>query len=302
MKIYPKINWPFIAAFLVVAVWAETFVTSKFLLNKGLTPADIFFYRFTLAYLLIWFISPKRFFCSSWRDELTMLLLGITGGSLYFLSENSALKFSTASNVAIIVCSAPLLTALLLSLVYKEERMSVRQAIGSVVAFIGVSLVILNGEMILHLNPLGDMLALCAAATWAVYSLLIKRVSDRYDTRFVTRKVFGYGLLTIIPYFFFVRPLNTDLSVLGQPLVWGNLAYLGLVASLVCFVVWNWALVKVGTVRTTNLIYCQPVFTMVIAAFVLKDRITWMAILGTLLLIFGMMWALAPKVKAQAGS
>lgn len=302
MNKFSKINWPFIAAVIVVAVWAETFVTSKFLLGKGLAPADIFFYRFALAYLLIWFISPRKFFSDSWRDELTMLLLGITGGSLYFLSENSALKFSTASNVAILVCSAPLLTALLLSLVYKDERMSTRQAIGSVIAFLGVALVILNGEMILHLNPLGDMLALGAAATWAVYSLLIKRVSERYDTRFITRKVFGYGLLTIIPYFFFVCPLNTDLAILCQPMVWGNLVYLGMVASLVCFVVWNWALVKVGTVRTTNLIYCQPVFTMVIAAFALKDRITWMAILGTVLLIFGMMWALAPKVKSQAGS
>lgn len=288
-------SFALVAAVAVVAIWSETFVSSKIILERGLHPADIFFFRFVLAYFGIWLISPKRIWSRSLKDELTIALLGITGGSVYFLAENTALEYSTASNVAIIVCSAPLLTALLMACFYKDERMNLRQVLGSLVAFAGMALVVLNGNLVLKLNPVGDALAFGAALTWALYSLLIRGVSDKYETVFITRKVFAYGILTILPYFAFVHPLRFDKAVLSAPVVWGNLVYLALVASLLCFVAWNWCLRKLGTVRTTNLIYCQPLFTMLIAHFLLGDRITWMAVVGTVLLIYGM----AKTVKKQ---
>lgn len=291
MKEIAKGRVALIAAFIVVAIWSETFISSKILLNNGLMPADIFFIRFSMAYVLIWFIAPKKLFADSLADELLMMLLGLMGGSLYFLTENTALNFSTASNVAIIVCSAPVLTAILLAGFYQDERMNVRQIFGSAIAFLGVILIIYNGEVVLKLNPKGDVLALSAALSWGFYSLLMKKVSGRYSTRFITRKVFAYGLLTIVPYFIFVKPLCTDLNVLKEPLVWGNLVYLGVVASMVCFVTWNWCLRVIGTVRTTNLIYAQPFFTMLIALLVLGERITWMAISGTVVLTVGMIMA-----------
>lgn len=288
---------PMLVAIAVVLIWGETFISTKVIIGHGLMPADIFFYRFTLAYACIWIISPKKLWCTSVADELTMLALGFFGGSAYFLTENTALKLSTASNVGILVCSAPLLTALILSIFYKDERMSWRQLAGSLVAFVGVALVVLNGELVLQLNPLGDALAIGAAVTWGFYSLFMKRVSGRYDVRFITRKVFAYGLITIIPYFIFVKPLDCRAEILSQPQVWGNLVYLGIVASLLCFVLWNWCLQKLGTVKTTNLIYCQPFFTMLIAAAVLGERITWMAILGTAVLMTGMMLMVYTKKR-----
>lgn len=280
-----------IVALVVVFIWGETFISTKVLITSGLMPADIFIYRFSLAYVCLWAFCPKQLWCDSWKDELVMVLLGIFGGSLYFLSENTALKFSTASNVSILVCSAPLLTALLISLFYKDERMNARQVLGSMIAFAGMALVVLNGSHVLNLNPLGDLLAVGAALTWGFYSLFMKNVSDKYGVRFITRKVFGYGLLTMLPYFLFVSPLNTDPAILSQPAVWGNLVYLGLIASLLCFLTWNWCLPRLGTVRTTNLIYSQPFFTMLIAYVVLGERITWMAVIGTIILIGGMMMA-----------
>lgn len=280
-----------IVALVVVFIWGETFISTKVLITSGLMPADIFIYRFSLAYVCLWAFCPKQLWCDSWKDELVMVLLGIFGGSLYFLSENTALKFSTASNVSILVCSAPLLTALLISLFYKDERMNARQVLGSMIAFAGMVLVVLNGSHVLNLNPLGDLLAVGAALTWGFYSLFMKNVSDKYGVRFTTRKVFGYGLLTMLPYFLFVSPLNTDPAILSQPAVWGNLVYLGLIASLLCFLTWNWCLPRLGTVRTTNLIYSQPFFTMLIAYVVLGERITWMAVIGTIILIGGMMMA-----------
>lgn len=280
------------AAILTVAIWGETFVSTKLLLNNGMMPPDIFFFRFLLAYACIWIFSPKRLFSRSLKDEFRFLLLGITGGSLYFLAENSALKFSTASNVAILVGSAPLLTAIVVGIFCKEERMNMKQWAGSAIAFFGMAMVVLNGKFVLDINPLGDALAIAAAAMWAVYSLILRQVSDRYNVRFITRKVFAYGLLSMGVYFLAVRPLDIDIVVLSKPLVWGNLIYLGLVASLGCFLMWNWAVTQLGTVRTTNIIYGQCFFTMLIAAIILGEKITPMAVLGTVILTSGMMIAI----------
>ena len=279
----------YLLALLVVAIWAETFVSSKVLLNHGLMPAEIFFMRFVIAYTGLAILSHKRLFANSFIHELKFLICGITGASLYFLTENMALKYSTASNVAILVGTTPLMTALFLALFYKEERMNSRQIVGSVVAFLGLVLVVLNGQLVLHLNPLGDALALSASVTWGLYSLFMKNLSQHYDARFITRKVFGYGLITILPWFALVEPLRLDADILSMPVVWANLIYLALVASLFCFLAWNWLLPRLGVVKATNIVYTQCAFTMVISAFVLDERITWMAILGTLVLIFGML-------------
>ena len=279
-----------IAAIHVVAIWGETFVSSKVLLEHGLKPADIFFYRFTLAYICMWFVSRRRLMADSVKDETLFVALGVLGGSLYFLFENMALVYSTASNVAILVGSAPLITALVLAIFYKDERMHGIQIAGSAIAFLGMVMVITNGQLILHLNPLGDALALGAALTWSLYSLVIKNLSEHYDSAFITRKVFAYGLITILPYFL-LHPLNTDPDTLAQPVVWVNLLYLAFIASMGCFLAWNWALTKLGTVRTTNIIYLQSLFTMFISAMVLHETITIVAIAGAVILIAGMVLA-----------
>ena len=284
-----------LAAIFVVAVWGETFVSSKVLLTAGLMPADIFFFRFLMAYLCMCLFSHHRLWARSWRDELLFMALGVLGGSLYFLSENMALMYSTASNVAILVGSTPLMTALLLSLFYREERMHGRQITGSVLAFVGMALVVINGQLVLHLNPRGDLLALGASITWGFYSLVMKRLSPRYDALFITRKVFAYGVLSILPYFFLAEPLHADLSVLQQPKVWINLLYLGFVASMLCYFLWNWVLSRLGIVRATNILYMQSFFTMIVSHLVLGERITWMAVAGCLILISGMVMAVKNK-------
>ena len=99
-------------AFLVVAIWGTTFVFTKLLLMAGLTAAQIFVLRFIIAYvmLLVYALAKTHFrlFTSTWKDELLMVGLGVTGGSLYFLTENSAMIYTTTTNTSLIVCLCPL--------------------------------------------------------------------------------------------------------------------------------------------------------------------------------------------------
>ena len=95
-------------AIMVVTTWGTTFVSSKVLLNAGLMPADIFFYRFLMAYFIMLLVCHKKLRADNIKDELTFLGLGLMGGSIYFLTENMALSYSTTANVSILVSTTPI--------------------------------------------------------------------------------------------------------------------------------------------------------------------------------------------------
>ena len=281
--------WVYIAAFLIVVVWGCTFVQTKVLINAGLRPDEIFTLRFVIAYLLILPFSWKRLFLGSVRDELIALSLGLTGGSLYFIVENYALAYGYCSNVSLIVCLTPLVTALIVGWRYPAERLGKGGALGSLLALGGMALVVFNGNFVLKLSPLGDVLALAACLCWALYSLLIKHLGARYDNMLITRKVFGYGLLTIIPLLLW-RGMDFGIVIDGGARVWGNIVFLGVVASMLCFLGWNWCLARLGTVRATNFLYLNPVVAIVSSALVLGERVTWIAVLGAVLILASLIY------------
>lgn len=277
----------YVTAFAIVVIWGCTFVQTKLLINAGLRPDEIFFFRFVLAYLLMLPFAGKKLFLDNWKDELLAVALGLTGGSLYFLTENYALAYGYCSNVSLIVCLTPLVTALIVGCFYPSERLDRRGLLASLIAFAGMALVVFNGNFILKLSPLGDILALAACLCWALYSLIIKRLQDRYSNMLITRKIFGYGLLTILP-LLLVEGVNVELLVEGGAVVWGNIIFLGCVASMLCFLGWNWCLEKIGTVRATNLLYLNPVVAMTTSALVLGERVTWVALVGAALILAGL--------------
>ena len=221
-------------AILTVAIWGLTFISTKVLINHGLTPQEIFFYRFLIAYLGIWVISPKRLFTNNWQDELWLVAGGIFGGSLYFFTENTALGITQASNVSFIICTAPLLTTILSLLFYKSEKASKGLIYGSLLALMGVGLIVFNGSFVLKISPIGDLLTLLAALSWAFYSLIIKKMAGRYPTIFITRKIFFYGVLTILPAFL-LHPLHPDTPCRSvQPSVSGRIGFADLLCTLEC--------------------------------------------------------------------
>ena len=285
-------------AFLTVAVWGSTFVFTKLLINSGISPAQVFTLRFAIAYALMLALCHGRLFCRNVKDEALMLILGITGGSAYFLTENEALRFSTATNVSLIVCSCPLFTTLLFRLAFRDTRLSAVQAAGTALAFAGMATVVLNGRFVLHLSPAGDALALAACLSWAVYSLVMKPLAKRYGSAFITRKVFFYGLLTMAPYYA-ANPGFPPPSLLIRPDIMGNLLFLGCVASLVCFLTWTWCIKGLGVVRATNYVYVNPTTTIVFAAWLLGEKITPFFIAGSAMIIIGLYLTNKPA-KASA--
>lgn len=284
-----------------VAIWGVTFVSTRYAVSSGLHATELFLLRFAIAYVCIWafeiFHGRKslRLWADNLRDEIVFVFLGVTGGSLYFVAENVAVGLTHVNNVSFIVCTAPLITIVLGRLFTHSVSLSARLVAGSLVALVGVAVVIFNGQFVLHLNPAGDLLALVASICWAAYSLLIKRVSDgRYSAVFLTRKVFAYGIITVLPFFAW-DPWHADFEMLSQPAVWGNLIFLGFVASFVCFVVWSWVIKQIGAIEATNYVYLNPLTTVVASAVALNEPMTSLAFIGSGLILLGVFLANTAK-------
>ena len=152
----------------------------------------------------------------------------------------------------------------------------------------GVGCVVFNSSSSLEVRPLGDFLSLAAAFSWAIYSLVLRRLNAGYDVWFITRKTFFYGLVTAIPFLIFERDTINILEAIQRPEVYGNLLFLGLGASTAAYVLWALTVRQVGAVKANNYMYLQSIITLLVSAVVLGEQITLLGCVGIVLIIGGL--------------
>lgn len=275
-----------LAALFTVTVWGITFISTKILL-EDFNPVEIMFYRLCLAAAALSIVSPPRgvgdLFGGGWK----MAAAGLCGVTLFFLFQNLALSYTLAANVSVLVSAAPLLTALV-SRVVLREKLRAGFYLGFWLAMAGIVLIGYNGSFVLHLNPLGDLLSLLAALAWAFYGVLIVQIGAKDGgTLPATRKVITYGLLftlPVLPWFDFragVERLGASSNLL-------HLVFLGVIASAVCYVSWNYAVGRLGAARTSVYIYLVPMAAIVVSALALGERVTLVGMAGMGLILGGM--------------
>lgn len=274
-------------AFVTVLIWGTTFISTKILL-RAFSPVTILFLRFLTGFLALLLVYPRRLRVEERKRELYFAGAGLCGISLYYLMENMALVYSFASNVGVIISTAPFFTAMLAHFFLGGEKLRLRFFAGFAVALTGIFLISVNGMSNFQLNPLGDLFALFAAMLWAVYSILTRKIGGfGYNNILVTRRIFFYGLVLAFPALFFF-PLDLELNQVIQPVNLFNILFLGLGASALCFATWNAALKILGAVKTSVYIYMVPVVTAAASFLFLREEITGLALLGIFLTLAGL--------------
>lgn len=276
-----------LCALLTITIWGTTFISTKLLL-EAFRPVEILFFRFVLGLVALLLANPRPLGKTTLRQELTFGAAGLCGVCLYYLLENVALTYTMASNVGVIISVAPFFTALLSRLFLREEcPLRANFFIGFAVAITGIFLIFRSGAQ-LALNPAGDLLALLAALVWACYSILTRKISGYgRNTILTTRRVFCYGLLFMLPALL-LSDVSWEPARLANPVYLGNLVFLGLGASALCFVSWNFSVKVLGPVKTSVYIYMVPVITVAASALILHEPLTPMSAAGTLLTLAGL--------------
>lgn len=282
-----------IGALFTVICWGGSFLASKVLLDDGgFSPVEVYIYRFALAYLILLALTFKKIFANNWKDEFQLMLCGVCAGSLYFVTENYALQLTTSGNVSLLGSISPLFTTILMAIIFKM-RINTGVIVGSMIAFCGVAFVIFSHGGSIEINPAGDLLAVGASAAWAVYSVVVKRLIPIYNSLFITRKMFFYGVVSALPLLFLQKtPFHLhELFSIAQPQYLLNLLFLVLLCSVAGYLIWNEAMKILGPVTANNYIYVQPLVTMVAGHFLMNEHIYPLGYVGCVLIIGGLILA-----------
>lgn len=274
-------------AFITILIWGTTFISTKVLL-ADFQPIEILFFRFVIGFLTLAAVYPKRLKVTDKKQELIFALAGLCGVCLYYLLENIALTYTTASNVGVIISAAPFFTAILSHIFLKgKEKLRLNFFIGFIVAMSGICLISFNAAK-LQLNPLGDLLAVIAAFIWACYSILTRMAGGfGYNMIQSTRRIFAYGIVFMLPALF-LFDCRVGLERFSNHTYLMNILFLGFGASALCFVTWNYAVKVLGAVKTSVYIYMVPVITVVTSVLILKESVTVLSLIGTVLTLAGL--------------
>lgn len=294
-----------LAAFTIM-IWGTTFVSTKVLLND-FTPIEILVFRFIMGFIALMIVFPHKMQVKERKHELYFIAAGITGVTLYYLLENIALTYTYASNVGVIGSLAPIFTAVVAFIFLREEALRINFFFGFIVALVGIYFISFNGIAKFELNPLGDVLAILATLVWAFYSVITRKISKfGYHTIQMTRRIFFYGITFMLPTVFFMD-FRLGIERFTDPINLFNIIFLGLGASALCFVTWNFAVKVLGPIKTSIYIYLSPVITVVASMIILHEKLTLLAAIGMFLTLLGLFISdgrvllLSRRLKAKKG-
>ena len=284
-------------AAIAICVWGSTFIFSKIML-RDFTPLQIMTMRFVVAYIVLWCLYPKVE-KTTFKDNLGIFVLSLFGNTIYFLFENNALQYTLAANVSIIVASAPIWTAILAHFFSKGEKIRRNTIYGSALAFAGVALVVFNGTIVLKFNPLGDILSLGAALSWAVYSILVVKYVNRFSSFFLMRRATLCAMIASVPMLIISGQMDMPFECLLQKDTLFSIIFLGVLGSGVSYVLWNMATRILGVIKVNAYIYVNPFVTMITAGIFLGEPVTVMGIVGAVMIIGGVVLGVTERRRAE---
>ncbi len=282
----------YLPALIVAIIWGSTFVISKSILDTGVTPVQLIFCRFVLAYIALCIMCPKPYKMEWSKTELKLFFIALTGGSLYFFLEYSGLRLTNSVNVGLICATVPIVSAILL-IILGMMKPTKWFAIGSLIALSGVGCVVLNGVFEFKINPWGDFVTFLAVISWAIYSLLLTLMPKEVTELQTTRRLFFYGAITIAPALFFDNDA-LPIAEIWEKIGWSHIAgtvYLGLIASGASLWLWNVSFNKIGPTSTNNFLYLLPIISALASAIFYAKEITTWVVVGTTLIFIGLIIA-----------
>ena len=290
----------YLIALFTVFVWGITFVSTKVLL-QSFSPLWVLFLRFVLGFLALAIIRPHILKLHDRHHEWLFIGAGLMGIAAYYLLENIALVYTTATVASVIIAASPLFTALISAALGDRSNLRPRFFIGFAMAMIGLIVVSFSSanasleagssiSLLGNSNLFGDLLALLAALTWAIYSILVNKISDLgYETIASTKRIFLWGLVFIFPVILLFGLPVPSLPLFLDGINLLNFLFLGLIASAACFVTWGIAVGRLGATASTTFIYLVPVVSTVFAIIILGEPLTIGVVVGTALTIGGLL-------------
>lgn len=271
--------------FVVIAIWAGTFVATKLLLTE-IPPALSALYRYVVASVILVALNWGKLERVERRDWPRLVFLSLFGVTFYYLLQHYGIMYTNATDAAILVSLSPIFMGLI-SWALLGERLRPRAVAGLVLATAGSALVITKGgyDFVQAGSLGGNVLILLTAVSWAVYSVYGKKLLGRYAVNTLITYTTVIGTVSLVPFTVgeLARGQGFSLSWLG----WLNLLYLGGLASVYGYLAWYRALTRLPSLTVGSYLYFRPLLTGIFAALLLHEAVGVAEVAGGCLIIAG---------------
>ena len=281
-------------AVLATFIWSGNFIVARGVI-KNIPPVTLSFYRWLTATVILLPFAWKYFF-REWKlvkeNFLYFFFVSLTGVSMFNTFVYIAGHYSEAINLALIGTTSSPIISVILAKIFLKERISLVRIAGMLVCISGILLLLSKGNinnLLTFSFSRGDWWILSAAFTFSVYNTMVKKKPSAMNGINFLFVVFATGTILLTP--FYLHELNT---AGGFAINLSNISvilYLGIGASVICFLLWNIAISKLGSGRTALFGNLIPVFSSIEAVLILGEKITWIYYTSFALVMAGLVIA-----------
>jgi len=266
-------------------LWGGNFVVGKSLVDHA-SPVTLTTLRWAIAVIclvpIVWW--KEKQLLPSRKAIIPLALMGITGVVLFNLFQFLALDFTSATNVGLI-STLNMFSIALFSFLLLKEKMNVLQLCAMFMSLVGVLLVLSKGKLDLLFSidfNKGDLMMVAAVCIWGLYSVCSKWAM-KYTTPLMATFYSGiFGVIVLIPFNireFTITNINSSFVL--------SILYTGVVSTVVCMLLWNIGVQKIGAMTSGIFLNFNPIFTAILAFFILGERMTWIQGVGSVIVIVG---------------
>ena len=267
----------------------------KIALREGLTPIAVATFRFLIAggFFLITILIEKKVrrhykLLVEKKDFPMLLFLALTGVTFFFTAQYTGIQMAGASIAAILVCLlSPVLITLLSTIIFKEHLVK-KQVFGIGIAALGTVIVVTGGTISFHGDReflLGSLILLFTPVLWATYTLVGKKIMDRYSPFLVVAYVNVLGGLCLIP---FSLAENSFCQLFTMSLSgWLAILFLAVTCSLLGYYIWFYVMKQVGAAITSSFLFAEPLVTVLFAIMFVGEELSMFILAGGFLIFIG---------------
>lgn len=268
---------------LAASIWGGMYVVSKLVLVL-VTPLALVWLRYVvgLAALGLLAAATRQRWRLRWRDVPLLAAIGVFGYGVSIWAQFRGTQLSTAQAASVITAATPAFMVVFGRLLL-AERLTWRRAAAVAAATAGVLVIVGVSHVSTHRG--GGLILLLAAVTWALMSVLVKRVPDDYSALMVTTYGMAVAAILITP---LALPQVPPLAVItARPLIWGGLLYLGVVSTAGAFSLWTRGVQLVEAGRGGVYFFFQPVMGTLLGWLILSEPVGWGFVGGGCLIALG---------------
>jgi len=266
-------------------IWGGNFVVGKTLVGHA-SPMTLTTLRWAIAILFLFplVLWKEKTFFPPRKAILPLIIMGITGVALFNLFQFWALEKTSATNVGLI-STLNAISIAIFSSVFLKERLNILQLFSMLLSFLGVVLVLTKGDINLIFSlkfNVGDVYMLIAVCIWGLYSVCSRWATKTVSPIMATCYSGVFGLIILIPFNlteFTITKVDTAFVV--------SILYTGVISTVLCMIFWNIGVQKIGAITAGIFLNFNPIFTAILAFFILDEKLSWIQGIGSVIVIIG---------------